>query len=380
MKIAILTTDSREHFHDYENSQPYFGTAPEALLKGFEQIGNDEIHVISCVQQPVKSPEKIAPNIWCYALHVPKTGWMRTFYQGCIRAARKKLREIQPDIVHGQGTERDCAISAAFSGYPNVITIHGSMNAIAQFHRSRIGNFYWLAARLETFALGKTAGVFCNSAYTERLVAPRAKKTWRVPNAVRPEFFSQPLPLSQNELPVLLNVGVLAEYKRQLELLAVARNLWQRGFRFEMQFAGSIDAKTDYAAKFLRQLAEAEKIGYARHLGKLESGELISAMDRASALVHFPAEEAFGLVVAEALARNLKLFAASVGGVTDIAASVSGAELFPMNDFNGLENSLARWMEAKCPRSGETAALMRERYHPQAIAQRHLEIYREVLT
>src|SRR5450432_3383194 len=103
MKIAILTSDNREHFHDYGNPTPAFGTAPEALLHGFATLPEIEIHVISCVRQPVNAPEKIAANIWYHALHVPKIGWLRTAYQGCIRAMRKKLRAIRPDIVHGQG-------------------------------------------------------------------------------------------------------------------------------------------------------------------------------------------------------------------------------------------------------------------------------------
>ena len=32
LRIALLTTDSREHYKDYGHSQPYFGAAPEALL------------------------------------------------------------------------------------------------------------------------------------------------------------------------------------------------------------------------------------------------------------------------------------------------------------------------------------------------------------
>ena len=79
MKIAILTTDSREHFRDYGNPVPYFGAAPEALLQGFAEIGGAEIHVISCAQQPmVSSPEKLANNIIFHSLHVPKIGWLRT--------------------------------------------------------------------------------------------------------------------------------------------------------------------------------------------------------------------------------------------------------------------------------------------------------------
>jgi len=53
MRIALLTIDSREHFKEYENPQPYFGTAPQALLEGFAQCPEAEIHVISCVRHPL---------------------------------------------------------------------------------------------------------------------------------------------------------------------------------------------------------------------------------------------------------------------------------------------------------------------------------------
>ena len=379
MKVAILTTDRRETDRDYSNPTPGFGTAPEALLQGFAMLPEAEIHVVSCVQQPVNAPEKIAGNIWFHSLQVPKIGWLRTLYQGCVRATRKKLREIRPDIVHGQGTERDSALGAVFSGFPNVLTIHGNMRAVAGFNRSPIGTFFWLAARLEPLALRKTAGVFCNSAYTERLVAPQAKRVWRVPNALRAPFLDKPLTASCPAHPILLNVGSLLAYKRQTEILAVARRLWQRGFRFELQFAGDINIQNGYTANFLRQLREAESAGYARHLGELPLDRLIAVMDASSALLHFPGEEAFGLVVAEALARNLKLFAGSTGGVVDIADGVEGAELFPGQDWPGLEKSLARWLETGCPRPQAAAAVMRQRYAPEVIARRHLEIYREVL-
>ena len=34
LKLAFLTTDNREHDHNYSAPSPYFGTAPAALLEG----------------------------------------------------------------------------------------------------------------------------------------------------------------------------------------------------------------------------------------------------------------------------------------------------------------------------------------------------------
>jgi len=102
-------------------------------------------------------------------------------------------------------------------------------------------------------------------------------------------------------------------------------------------------------------------------------------MDAAAGLIHVPTEEAFGLVVAEALARNLKFFGSATGGVVDIATGVDGAELFAPQDWTGLETDIAHWLAAGCPRPVAAANTMRGLYHPRVIAQRHLEIYREVL-
>lgn len=378
MKIAILTSDSREHFRDYDNPVPYFGTAPEALLQGFATIGGAEIHVLCCTRQPVNAPEKIADNLWYHNLHVPQIGWLRTGYQGCIRAIRKKLRELGPDIVHGQGTEHNNALGAVFSGFPNVVTIHGNMKAMAEFYQARIGGYYWLTARLETLALRRTAGVLCNSAFTENEVASRTRRTWRVPNAVRDIFFKPPTAATRHK-NIVLNIGVVCDYKRQIELVDVAKQLHERGRAVEFWFAGSCPADTPYGAAFLEKIRAAEPAGYARYLGVKHAGELVALLDSVPALVHFPEQEAFGLVVAEGLARGLKFFGARVGGVPDIAEGVPGAELFAKNDWPGLVAALERWLAENHSPSTEAALLMRRRYAPEVIARRHLEIYREVL-
>jgi glycosyltransferase involved in cell wall biosynthesis len=377
MRIAILTNDNRERYKDYSHPTPYFGPAPEALLQGFTALGNTvEVHVVSCLQQSAPSPEKIANNMWFHGLHVPKAGWLRTLYQGCIRMTRKKLREIRPDIVHGQGTERDCALCAIYSGFPNVLTIHGNMRSVAKYNPNF---FHTITGKLEAFVLKRTAGVFCNSAYTEGLVAPLAKRVWRVPNALRRPFFEQSVEAGKTTPPVILNIGVIFPYKRQLEILGAARNLHRRGFKFEMHFIGAMESPLKYCADFRREIAEAQTAGYARHVEEMEVPELIRSLDAASAMIHFPSEEAFGLVAAEALARNLKLFASSHGGGGDIAAGVEGAEVIPGDDWAGLENAVAHWLEAGYPRPQTAAQTIRERYAPEVIAKKHVEIYRSVL-
>jgi glycosyltransferase involved in cell wall biosynthesis len=380
MRIALLTTDGREVLKDYSTPAPHFGTAVEALMQGFAQMPGVEVHVIGCARERMKSPPKLAPNILFHSLRVPKLGWLSTGYQGCIRAVRRKLSEIRPDVVHGQGTERECAISAAFSGFPNVVTIHGNMAELARQFRAQVGSYDWLAAGLENFTLKRTAGVFCNSAYTEQLVRPRARRTWRVANALREEFFVPPAVPPGAAKCVLVNLGVIAPRKRQVELLEVVRELRQQGLDFEIQFVGDVSPDAHYVTAFHEKIKPMEREGYARYVGAKFGSGLVNLFDAAAGMVHFSPAESFGLAVAEGLARDLKLFAARVGGVPEVTAGLPEAELFEVDDWRGVTTAIAGWIRRGFPHAHGAGEIMRSRYHPKTIAERHLKIYRELLS
>ena len=236
-------------------------------------------------------------------------------------------------------------------------------------------------AILERYALPRTCGVLCNSRHTESLVRPAARRTWLVPNALRREFFDTPLPeRSTSSKPTLLNIGTISPLKRQLSVLELAKELHTEGHRFELQFIGRADPHDTYADAFLKQIKIAEDQGFARHVGTKSLQGLIATMDSASALVHVPFEEAFGLVAAESLARNLKFFGTNIGGLRDIAGGVEGAELFELEDSAALHAAVVNWLRAGCSRPQTANVEMKNRYHPNIIASRHEDIYRELLS
>lgn len=379
MKVAFLTTDNREHFREYHKKVPYFGAAPAALLEGFELLDDVQLHVISCSQTAMPSPKQLARNVWFYSLHVPKWGWLRTGYWGCIRATRRLLRVIQPDLAHGQGTERDCALSAVLSGFPSVVTIHGNMAELARTFQARVMSFYWLAAKLENFTLPRANGVFCNSNYTQNLVQPRNPNTWLVPNPLRLGFFANRSSGHQyKKIPIFLVIGVICARKRQQELLGFFQELKSSGLSFQVRWVGQCPDDA-YGKRFLEMISSPEISAWNIFTGPLEQAALIEEMDSASALVHFPSEESFGLVAAEALARGLKVFSSRVGGLVEICAGPTGADLISPEDWRGLQEAIAGWLRQDCPRPKESSKIMRQRYHPTVIARRHMEIYREVI-
>lgn len=377
MKIAMLVPDDRDEHGRFDLPEPYFGPAPTALLEGLAGVAGCEAHIVCCSHQPMTSPAKLASNIFYHCLTVPGWGWLKGGYFGCTRAIRRKLLEIQPDIVHGQGTERYCALAAVRSGFPNVVTIHGNMRRVAKVNRARPFSFEWLSARLEAMTLPRAAGVFCNSAHTEEQVRPLAKKTWRVPNALRKVFFRPPAATTTQTPPVLLNIGFIGVNKSQIKILEMAERLHRRGAIFQLQFIGKSD-DTAYGVQFCDLVRRAETQGYAVYPGPKSADELIRLMDSASGLVHAPIEEAFGLVVAEGLARNLKFFGAKVGGIIDIAQGAEGADVFDPGNMQGMEDAIFSWLRSGAAKPASAASEMFRRYHPDVIAGEHIRIYRDL--
>jgi glycosyltransferase involved in cell wall biosynthesis len=376
MRIAILTSDGREVPRRSSEPEPSFGTAPEALLEGLAGVEECEVHVVSCVQRPVRSPEKLAGNIYYHSVVVPKWGWMRGAYVGCIRAAGKKLRQIKPDIVHGQGTERDCSLSAVFSGFPNVLTVHGNMRLIARVNQARPFSFEWLAARLEGFTLPRADGVVCITTYTQRAVAPLARATWIVPNAVDGAFFKiEPRPAFPREIVCVADVTVR---KNQVWLMQALQPLAARE-KFELIFYGRADRNNPYGREFFQLL---EKSPWCRFAGFADRAGLRAALAR-TALVILPSlEDNCPMSVLEAMAAGVPVAAAEVGGVPDLITNNVDGVFFDPKDGESVRSAVAAVLlhdetSARLAAAGKEKALAC--FHPKKIALRHLEIYREVL-
>jgi glycosyltransferase involved in cell wall biosynthesis len=379
MKIAFLTTDNREQQNKYDLPSPFFGMAPAALIEGFRQLGNEvELHIISCSKITMPAPKKLAENIWFHQPVVPHLGWGRTLFLGCARAVRKLLKEIQPDLVHGQGTERDCSVSAVLSGYPNVITLHGIMRAVARSVQAKRLSYYGMASALEVFAIHRTAGVFCNSAYTESMVKDIAKKTWRVPNCIRPEFFS-PLPPEESRQNTIVVLGSIISYKQSVEILKMWANIAIKHKHVTLAFIGHGGRGSDYGDEFFELLEAPLHTGRVMHINWLDINDLIEFLDSARGMIHFPTEESFGLAVAEGLARNLKLFAARTGGVPDVAEGCDGVEFFSPADWQGLSTSVGNWINDGLAVVNSTT-MIQNRFSPLAIAREHLRIYETLVT
>lgn len=376
MKIAFIVPDNRDHLKQPHLPGPTFGPAPQSLLDGFAQLpGECEIHILSLFHRPLPSPEKLAPNLFFHHAVVPSWGWGRSLYLGCSSAINRLLRKIQPDIVHGQGSETYPAISAARSGWPNVVTLHGNMRAIAEVFRARPFSYLWVIARVEAMALRKTDGVVCISSYTRSLVEALARKTWLLPNAADDPFFD--VPRNPAQPPEILCIGYTDARKNQIGLIKALDPLAAQ-HKFVLRFLGKV-SDDDYGREF-RELLKTRP--WCQAPGFTDRAALRAAFARASLLALPSVEENCPMVVLEAMAAGLPVGAAKVGGVPDLVENQKTGLFFDPADAESIRRAIEPFLTS--PSLGETMgqagrAVAQARFRPKEIARRHLEIYREIV-
>lgn len=382
LKVGLLTTDNRDHWRKYSLPEPVFGPAIAAVLEGFVDFPEQlEVHVISATQKPLRSPPRLAPNILYHSLVVPRVGWLRTGYLGCIRAVRRKVRELNLDLVHGEGTERDCAMEAVFSNRPNLLTLHGNMRSVARAIHAPPFSYHWFHSFLEAWAVRQTRLVLCNSSYTEGLVRPLNRNVLRMPNAVRKVFYSPPRVASapgKGRLRILM-VGLVCSYKQSLEALRMLRVWRERGAPpFDLLCVGAFSGQQPYVGSFVAELERARAAGWAEHRVEMSEEGLRDAMDAADVLIHIPREEAFGLVVAEAMLRGMQVIAGRSGGIVDFEEIYPGIHLVPPGSpeewMRVLSKLVAGGLSRIRPESWDT-----KRFHPRQIARQHLQAYQTMI-
>ncbi len=378
MKVAMLLTDNREEFHRYDKPEPFFGPAPTALLEGFAQVPELELHVISCAKKMMRAPDKIADNIWYHLLLVPQWGWLRSLYFGCVSAVGSKLRQIEPDIVHGQGTERYCGLAACFTGFPSVLTIHGNMRAIARLNHARPLSYQWLAARLEGFVVPRVEGVICISSHTREQVRSTARETWLIPNAVTKMFFHQHR-RRDVQLPTLLCVGTICELKNQNALISALNPLASKT-GFQLLFVGE-GASTDPYYKRFHELVKERS--WCKHLGFLNETEIKELLGEATALVLPSLEDNCPMVILEAAVSHVPILASRVGGIPDLIEHERTGLLFDPRDPGSIASAAQRYL-ANPEFAEKMASNAWQRAHvkfdPSNVATQHLEVYRSLIT
>jgi glycosyltransferase involved in cell wall biosynthesis len=352
----------------------------ETLLREYERLDGVSVEAITQIDGlPGPVTEKKGAVTYRY-LPCKPTGKTATFYFREVRALKRELARLRPDIVHGQPTA-EYLLAATGWGGPHVITIHGLVlreaKGLGRFNPATLANV--IREGLQRRAARRATDVISISPYVDQYLAGWCPaRIHPIPNPIDPEFFDLG-PGTAGTLR-LLCVGVVSARKNQLLLVKAGRLLAERGVPFECRIVG----KTQPAAveAIQQEIAAGRLENQVRVCGLVSREELRESYEWANAVVLPSREETAPLSLIQALASGRPALGAASAGIPALLEDGRRGDLFDGEDPEALATLLER-RAAEMPgilaRAVEIRAWARGRFHPESVARTTMDRYRSVL-
>lgn len=308
------------------------------------------------------------------------------------RQLHEAILDAAPDIVHAHWCY-EFAAAALASGLPHLITCHDDpQRVLHDQQRWRDRGYRWLRARLARRVLARAQAVSVVSPWlAEQLQPAAATPLLCVPNPLRIGGFATRRQAEPGRRRVLIVANGFGLNKNvQTGLRAFAR-LSEQAPVAELVLVGDQMQPDGPAARWWGEQGSGSAQGGR---GSLQSGRgrvrfvgPQSAIDtqhwmvHSDVLLHPARHEAFGMVVAEALAIGLPVVAGRTSGAVPWLVG-DAATLVDVGDAEALANAvLAVWQD---PVAAETRAArgrraMRERFAAPVVGAAYEALYRSVL-
>lgn len=226
IKVAILAHFPLHvipAFGEEFRPQGHYGTWFPQIAEAFEKFRDMEIHWVVLDSRLGKAREILWRNQHFHILPTATRHRASTLFRKDRAALRKVLREIQPDLVHGWGTEDIYAIAAATSGYPNIVSMQGILSHYVL--KNKMSPRVYFQALLELIVLWRADRVTVESQWGEKCLQRRNPfaRISLVEYGVQSQFFDEewsPDP----EKPVAIFIGSINPRKGIQDLVAAFRN------------------------------------------------------------------------------------------------------------------------------------------------------------
>jgi glycosyltransferase involved in cell wall biosynthesis len=179
----------------------------------------------------------------------------------------------------------------------------------------------------EARILPQLDGLVSVSQFMRAQLLQRIPALARVATTVIPNFASLPGTAAETIPPAdLINIGTLEARKNQRYLLEVLQHARQRGRRYTLNLVGDGPDRA-----LLESLVEKFGLhGQVRFLGARRDAARLLRQHRV--YVHSASMESFGIVLIEAMACGLPVFAAPVGGIPEVFDDGAEGCYWPLNN------------------------------------------------
>jgi len=382
MKIVMMGSYPVYHFAEELGIDPKvmqrITSWNQTLADALARSGKVQVHVITSTRAIKKTKTVEKHNLKITYLVIPRGADLITGFQYTKLIVYKILKRIQPDLIHGIGTEHMWPYIAVGSRYPSVITVHGIMSEIIRKCKTPPLSTKRIFAFLEKKVFGKCKNFISINPYMEKSLKEHTKAdTYAVENPVPEEFFSLNIKPSTNQ--DILFIGDISPIKDTITLIRAFSKI--NSSDKSLNIVGKImDRK--YYLEVLKCIEECSVKDRVHFKGFLLPKELREEYQGAAMLVLSSVQETAPMCIAEAMASGLPVVSTDTGGVSFMVEHEKTGFLVKMGDSEKLASYIDKLLEKpylrdEMGRKGKDVA--EARWRPEMIAERTIEAYKSIL-
>ena len=354
-----------------------------SLVSGLAKLEDIELHVVSLVRGLKKDYRLSESGVIFHFLKDPRFSGLATGFQWQKRIIHHCLARIQPDVVHGIGTETSCAYAAVTAGIPNVITLRGIIREMLKHAGWQGLQLTWrIRSWFERYTLQRASHVICISPYVKDVLQAIYDKPeyYSIDNAVDESFFAV-YPKSEAGVKNLLFVGSINPGKGVIDAVRAMVKVAKTIPNAQLSIVGS-PSNHPYYQQVLAFVQSHNLGDSVKFLGWRDHEELPHLLSRTDLLVFPSYLETFGNVVAESMAAGVPVVAANTSAIPHLVTDGVTGFLVEPGDIVDLENRIITILEdkqlkANMGRNAKEVAL--RRWHPNVIAKKTYDVYKRIL-
>lgn len=349
--------------------------AASILAKGLRALGETDLHIIAPSSGALSTIEE-RDGMTLHWLPRGKLPGFIDYWSVSRYRIHKLLRDIQPDIAHFHG------LAGWTLGYdaPYVFTVHGIAERDLDYQSGHLVKLRRAVyAIVERLGRRRSPHTIVISPYVlDQIGTQILGKRYSIENPVDADVFE----VRRNcGLPKVLYVGQINKRKNVYGLIEAFALLKTRSPNATLRIVGELD-HADYVNQCRRLVHEYELQESVTFLGKADRETLLNELSQAACLVLVSRQETAPIIVEEAMAAGVPVVASKLCGLPYLIEDGISGFLVDQNNPQHIAEGI-HLVLSNTPRAnemGESARLIAlSRFHANAVAQRTLALYREIL-
>jgi glycosyltransferase involved in cell wall biosynthesis len=374
MRVAIVT----DYPADPRRPRGGVEAVSANLVRALAMYDDLEIHVVTA-DRSCREPSRItADGVSVHRL--PRQG--RFTLTDAIGIGRRRvsgyLRALAPDLVHAHDTY---GLMVKGLPIPRVLTIHGFIYGDTRVSGGRLAR---LRARLwrqvETSSWAEHPHIVSISPYVrERLSGIATGVIHDIENPIAESFFSVE---RQERAGTVFSAALIEPRKNTLGLVDAFARLRRAGLECELRLAGRVTDPA-YGRRVEARIRRAGLEDSVHLLGGLTRDEVAFELGRASVFALVSLEENAPLGIAEAMAVGVPVLASNRCGMPYMVRHGETGFLVDPHDAVDVARRLERVLADERLRKSMSEVARREareRFHPEVVAHRTRDLYRDIVT